>query len=141
MPALNNTRHELFAQELAQGSSKATAYRRAGYAPDRHHACRLATKGHVAQRVAELQQSAAVDTQITLASLVARADELRRLAIEQRQLGAAVAALREIGTLVGLRIDRREVGSPGEFEHLTDEKLAAWIALETTKLAQSGPPD
>src|SRR3954447_21684213 len=130
MPALSRTRHEMFAQELSKGTSKAAAYRRAGYKPDRHHAARLATKGPVAERVRELQQTSAEAAQITVASLIARADALRQLAIEQRQLGAAVAAIREIGTLLGLRIDRREVGSPGEFEHLTDEKLAAWIALQ-----------
>src|SRR5687767_3615979 len=54
MPPLKNARQEIFAQVLAQGTSKTEAYAMAGYRPDRHHAARMATKGHVAQRVAEI---------------------------------------------------------------------------------------
>jgi hypothetical protein len=36
------------------------------------------------------------------------------LAIAEKQFGATVAALQEVGTLAGLRIELREVGRPGE---------------------------
>ena len=71
-----------------------------------------------------------------LAILVARADELRQLAIVNKQISAGVAAVKEIGILTGLRIDRREVGSPGEFDRLTDEELRAFIASVTAKLIE-----
>jgi hypothetical protein len=35
-----------------------------------------------------------------------------------------------------LRIDRREVGSPGEFERPTDDELQRWIAAETARLIE-----
>lgn len=127
MPPLQNTRQEIFAQVVASGTTKSEAYERAGYQPDRHHAARLATKGHVQKRIAEIQQIAVEQTQITVASLVGAADEIRGLAIEHRQLSAGVAAIKEIGILTGLRVDRREVGEPGEFSRLSDEELLKLI--------------
>ena len=44
--------------------------------------------------------------------------------------------MREIGLLTGLRIDRREVGSPGELERLSDAELQDWIASETAMLIE-----
>ena len=68
------------------------------------------------QRIAEIQVGAAQRSQVSVASLVAAADEIRGFAIRDKQHSAAVAAVKEIGILTGLRIDRREVGSPGEFD-------------------------
>jgi hypothetical protein len=67
---------------------------------------------------------------VTVAHLVDDLLELRELAIEHRQISAGVPACKEIGILTGLRIDRREVGSPGEFAALSDEELVAWIEAE-----------
>jgi hypothetical protein len=39
------------------------------------------------------------------------------------QLSAAVTAIKEKGVLFGMRIERSEIGSPGEFEHLSDDEL------------------
>lgn len=134
MPALENARQELFAQTVAQGTSLIEAHEAAGYEPDYGHASRLASNGKVNQRIHELQWSAADLAQVTVASLVARADEARRNATSDKQHSAAVAAIKEIGILTGLRIDRREVGAPGEFERLSDEELKHFIASENAKL-------
>jgi phage terminase small subunit len=134
MAALKNGRQELFAQLLAQGKSKTEAYAMAGYERDRHNAARLTTKDHIAQRVAELQRGAAERVQVTVSDLVSAADEIRELAIRDKQYSAAVGAVKEIGVLTGLRVDRREVGKPGDFEHLSDDELAKWIASESAKL-------
>jgi hypothetical protein len=56
---------------------------------------------------------------ITLEGLIEKASQILDLAIAEKQFSAAVAALQEIGTLAGLRIERREVGGPGEFELLS----------------------
>jgi hypothetical protein len=45
--------------------------------------------------------------------------------MESKQFSAAIAAIREMGVLSGQRIERREIGAPGEFEALTDDKLLA----------------
>ena len=42
-----------------------------------------------------------------------------------KQFSAAIAAIREMGVLSGQRIERREIGAPGEFEALTDDELLA----------------
>ena len=59
MPVLKNARHERFAQNKAKGMSATEAYEKAGYKPSRQHAARLATKGDIVARVAELQGSTA----------------------------------------------------------------------------------
>jgi hypothetical protein len=62
------------------------------------------------------QTNTAVRPAITVEGLIEKASQILDLAIAEKQFGAAVAALQEIGTLSGLRIERREVGRPGEFE-------------------------
>jgi len=44
-------------------------------------------------------------------------------AMEGGQLNAAIAAIKEKGVLSGERIERSEVGPPGEFEALADDEL------------------
>ena len=55
--------------------------------------------------------------------------------MEKGQLSAAVAAIKEKGVLSGKRIERSEVGSPGEFDHLTDDELERALI---ERLAQLG---
>jgi signal-transduction protein with cAMP-binding, CBS, and nucleotidyltransferase domain len=55
MPRLANRRHEWFAYMRAHGRRLEDAYERAGYAPDRGHACRLASRPEVAERITELR--------------------------------------------------------------------------------------
>jgi len=45
--------------------------------------------------------------------------------MEAGQFAAAVAAIREIGVLTGLRIERSERGGPHEFSEMTTEQLVA----------------
>ena len=128
MPPLPNARRELFAQQVAQGTSKTEAYAIAGYSRDDGNASRLTGNHRVKQRIAEIQQRAVERVQMTVGDLVDRADELRQLAIEHKQISAGVAAVKELGILTGLRIDRREVGSPGDFERMSDDELQRFIA-------------
>ena len=70
MTPLRNTRHETFARGLAEGKSISEAYKAAGYKSSRPHASRLATNGNIKGRVAELQDAAATETEITIRSLI-----------------------------------------------------------------------
>ena len=45
------------------------------------------------------------------------------MALKLNQPAAAVAAIREMGVLAGVRIERKEAGKPGDFERLSDEEL------------------
>lgn len=140
MPPLKNARQELFAQEVAKGNTLTAAHESAGYAPNRHNASRLVnTNEHVQRRIREIQQATADVSQITVANLVALADDVRERALTEKQLSAAVGAIKEMGILTGLRIDRREIGKPGEFDRLTDDELRHFIASEQAKLIEIPP--
>lgn len=65
-------------------------------------------------------------SRITLESLLDDLAEDRKLARETKQVSAAIAATQLSAKLVGLLIDRKESGQPGDFSDLTsaDEILA-----------------
>ena len=107
MPALKNPRHETFCQHHAAGKSCDESYRLAGYKPDRHHAARLATYGHIVARIAELQGKAAQRAEVTIDTIAAQLDEDRALAYECKNPSAAVAATVAKAKLFGLMVDRR----------------------------------
>jgi hypothetical protein len=65
------------------------------------------------------QTNTAERVAVTLEGLIEKASQILDLAIAEKQFSAAVVALQEVGTLSGLRIERREVGRPGEFELLS----------------------
>ncbi|MBP2508114.1 hypothetical protein J2855_001749 [Agrobacterium tumefaciens] len=59
MPALKNTRHEMFAQALARGATATDAYSQAGYKGDRTAASRLSTNVNITRRVDEIKNRVA----------------------------------------------------------------------------------
>ena len=105
---LKNTRNEAFARELAKGKTQDEAYEAAGYKPDDGHASRLAGNGRIIARVGELQNKAAERLVVTVASLIAEAEEARKGATEAGQFSAAVAAIKEKGVLAGVRVEKKE---------------------------------
>jgi len=72
MPVLKNHRHELFAQQLAQGKSATEAYKLAGYSGDRTVAARLSTKAHILARKAEILEPAAKKVGVTVERMAER---------------------------------------------------------------------
>jgi phage terminase small subunit len=72
--------------------------------------------------------------QVTAESLVAEVEEVRQRAMESGQLSAAVAAIKEKGVLTGKRIERSELGAPGEFEALSDDELERALAERLSAL-------
>jgi hypothetical protein len=139
MPVLRNPRHERFAQLLAGGKSAKDAYAAAGYKPSDSNGAWLARKEEISSRVAEISNetlereraTAAVAAEravVTRQSLIEKAEAIYQQAKEAGQTAAAVSALKEIGVLSGIRIERSERGAPGEFdwvEKLTVEELRA----------------
>jgi phage terminase small subunit len=77
MPALANTRHEMFCQNLAKGMSDTDAYERAGYVRDDGNACHLSQKPHIRARVQELMEKAGKRAEITAARVL---QEMAKLA-------------------------------------------------------------
>jgi phage terminase small subunit len=106
MPPLSNARHERFAQELARGKTQEQAYIDAGYSPNgaRGASSKLQTIANIAQRVAELQERAAVRVELTLADIIQEIEEARMAALsaETVQASAAVSASKAKAELLGL---------------------------------------
>ena len=138
MPILKNARHELFAQNLANGMSQQDAYTKAGYKGNRFNASDLATKSHIKERVAELQTrnvtKADEITEITTARLLAMAEEARLKAMELGQPASAVTAITAIAKLSGLWVERSEQTTKTvDPTTLTDAELAAIVKGSTAE--------
>jgi hypothetical protein len=63
----------------------------------------------------------------------------RKLALKNRQAPAAVQASMGKARILGLIIDRREVGDPGAFDGFTDEQLVEEAAKRARALGIAGP--
>lgn len=113
MPALDDDREEMLAQELAKGNSQAVAYVNAGYSAKNSRvaasACNRLLKNRVEinERVGELRQLSR--TAKWNAEFVVNIDSLTKLLMEDReqakqlgQISAAVSALREVKSLHAL---------------------------------------
>lgn len=127
MPALENPKHERFAQELAKGRSQAEAYSGAGYAPSEPHASRLASNGKVAGRVAEILTSAAKRTEVTVASITKRLLDIATKGeaySDAPMLSVARASLMDAAKLNGLVVDR-SIKAETTLEELLDSIDAA----------------
>jgi pyruvate-formate lyase len=136
---LKNQRKERFARLLASGRAQNDAYAEAGYKRDAGNSSHLARSDEITSRVQEITTeafereravaAATVErTAITRQTLVERLEAIQKAAEEAGQFSAAVAAAKEISVLLGIRIERREQGGPGEFEwidRLNVEELRA----------------
>jgi hypothetical protein len=106
MPVLKNARHEAFAQALAKGRTADAAYVEAGFKENRHNAAALARREHILTRVAELQSMAAKHTLVTIQSLTDELEEVRAMALAEKQSSAAVAAIMGKAKLHGMVVDK-----------------------------------
>ncbi len=139
---LKNARHELFAQNLAQGMSATEAYAKAGYKPSDQHASRLARNGKVRTRVAFLQGQAAERTVTTIEKITAELEEARQLAKANKDPKAMVAASMGKAKVNGLLVDRKEHtgadGGPIQFDNLTDAQLNAQMVALLAEIGITG---
>ena len=70
MPILSNPKWELYAQELAKGSTADAAYRAAGYAPNPGNATRLKLNEAIVKRIEEILSQAAEKAGVTVERIV-----------------------------------------------------------------------
>lgn len=149
MPILPNPKHEAFAQCMARGISAIESYVQAGYKRNDGNCITLKGRQDVKQRVDELRavagkrivdavakvagdrEKAAVVTMQTLTQMLL---DDRALARSLGQAAAAVSAVKELGILTGVRIERSEVGKPGEFDDMSDADLRRLITDERAAL-------
>lgn len=127
MAALNNQRHERFAQELAQGKSATVAMAVVGYS-DPRNSTRLTKKEEIAARVAELKQMAAERIAVTVEDIARQLDMDREFARQCGSASAAMAATMGKAKLLGLIVHSHEHsgkdGGPIEVERPSNAKLA-----------------
>jgi phage terminase small subunit len=128
MAVLQNAKHERFAQEVAKGASNRDAYEAAGYSVKNEaatdaSASRLLSDARVQARVTEIQERAAVRTEITVASIT---DRLLKIAArgetkdEAPMLSVARAALMDAAKLNGLVVDLSKVDAEVKVRSLAD---------------------
>lgn len=162
MPTLSNPKHERFAQELAKGKTQVEAYEAAGYRDGRRNAHRLGKDEGILGRVAELlDKREAIHAQATASAIkqtgltkewvietlkenVARAMQATPVRLDEDgeavngeytyQGSVANRALELLGKELGMFVDRKEVGRPGEFESMNADQLRDFIAREAAAL-------
>lgn len=124
-------KHALFVRHYRKTGIARRAYLAAGYRPTNQNsldacASRLLSSAKVQARIRELDSQMTERTRITIDTLLRDLAEDRALARETKQVSAAIAATQLSAKLVGLLIDRKESGQPGDFSDLTtaDEILA-----------------
>ena len=109
MPTLENERHELFAQHLAQGKTATEAYSLAGFRAHRGNAARLRADECVRARVLEIQAASASSAEINIASICRELDAAIQVAQGKGQANAMVSAAGLRAKLAGLLTDKIEV--------------------------------
>jgi phage terminase small subunit len=143
VPTLHNPRHEKFVQLLVSGKDATAAYEQAGYKRDDANACHLRQKltgriqeltNDMLERERAAAKAGAERAGITRQGLIAKAEEIRDAAMAANQFSAATAALKEIGVLSGIRIERSERGQPGEFDWVEKLSIEELQALADGKL-------
>jgi hypothetical protein len=147
VPALSNPRYELFAQGLALGKKQDDAYADAGYTRNKGNSSTLKNKPEVQNRVQELLdkragktiEKYAAEVEYTREKLLGYLEEARLFALDCKNPSAAVSATVGMARVLGLIIDRREVGDAGAFDALTDEELVAKAAQQARELGVAGP--
>ena len=145
MAELSNPRHERFAQLLVEGNAADKAYAKAGYKPSRHHASRLATKGNIKARVAELQKRAGEKHDVTMAGVVKNLIDLGDKAAAAGQFGPAIRAQELIGKTIAAFTDV----SRDDSRKMTDEAMVEVIrrlagddaAAKAAKTLRDSRPD
>ena len=159
MPAITNNQHEKFAQALVKGKSHGEAYLAAGYKAKNASvasaaATRLLKKVNIQARVAELQtkaeERAVVDRAWVLKRLVENVDRAMTaipVTTKDGQTGeykyegsVANRALELLGKELGMFVDRKEVGGPGDFERMSDDELDSFIRAQSGALGLGGKP-
>jgi phage terminase small subunit len=139
VPVLENARHERFAQELANGKSAAEAYVLAGYKGNSGNACTLKAYPSIPKRVKEILEArerkhekstekAIEKLALTREWVLARLIENATAAADKKDFSPANRALELLGKEIGMFIDRKESGAPGDFAQLDAAGVRAAIA-------------
>jgi len=157
MPILTNPKHELFAQNVAAGMNATDAYKNSGYNGTTSSAChvasgRLKSRPEVQERVRELLgarevvavkataravERVALSKEFVLEALITNVRKSLQMEPVLDKNGAEIyryegsvanRALELLGRELGMFIDRKEIGTPGEFANLDANSVKLLIA-------------
>lgn len=114
---------KLYVKETARGGTAVDAYRQVytkakGFNCAAAGAWRMLRKPQVASRIMEMRMDIKRKADITFEKILTDYQEALQLARAKGDPGNIIAAAREQAKLVGLLIDRKEVGSAGDFENM-----------------------
>lgn len=133
-------KREAFARAYVECGNASQAYMRAfkcdGFQPSKiaSRATSLLQEESVAALIQELRDKAAKRNDITIDNLTQMLLEDRKLARELGQPSAAISAVRELGKLHGLMIDKVAVSIDKKIADMSDEELESFIVVEATKM-------
>lgn len=139
MPILKNTKREIFAQNIFSGQDNMTAYVNAGYKPNLGNATHMRMIPEVKARIEELLSARLakvdkkVDASIKKAAInrdwvMAKLIENYEQAFLNCDFSPANKALELLGKELGMFIERKETGGPGDFARMNDDELRNFIA-------------
>lgn len=151
MPALSNSRHELFAQEMAKGRTLEEAHTAAGYSGNRKAAWPLSQRLDITGRVAEiLAQRAQIETEatqqavqatgLTKAWVIQQAKDVLAEARTSKEHTPALKAIELLGREVSAFIEKKEIRT-GPLEGVDPDELdriRAEIIAERARRPGSG---
>ncbi len=128
---LRNPRHELYAQGLAAGLTRAESYIKAGFKgklPAIAASCLERNHPNIPKRVSELLKNSAARAELSRKDILDRILEDWGLA---RKLGQTASALKA-AELYGREVhkmftERKEIGGPGDFDNKTEAELREMI--------------
>lgn len=149
MPALSNSRHELFAQEMAKGKTLEEAHTAAGYSGNRKAAWPLSRRLDITGRVEELlSQRAQIETEatqqavqatgLTKAWVIQQAKDVYVEACKDRQHQPALKALELLGREVGAFIERKEIRTGPLEDAVADELEQLHKAIIAERAGRAG---
>lgn len=138
-----NPRQQRFVAEYVKTGVAAQAYIAAGYQVTTRwaldtNASRLLRHAQVKAAIRQKRQQMLKRSDVTIEKLLQDVEDARKLAMAGGQPSAAVSASQLQGKLVGLLIDRKESGAPGDFTGLaTPEQIVEAIRAELGEDAAS----
>ncbi|SRR5216684_4769117 len=118
---LGNSRHELYAQGLFQGKTSIQAFGDAGFVRNANNASRLRANEKVIARLAELHARTVLSINISENWILEQLLDVVFIAksMEKPDLTNANRALNLIGLHIGMFVERKEIGRPGDFDGLS----------------------
>lgn len=121
---LRNPQHELYAQGRVSGLSKEEAYKQAGFTGGRRSMSAIESRPEVQARMKQLLDNAARRAELSRKDILDRVFQDWELSRKLGQMSAALKAGHMLGSeLHKMFVDRKEIGSAGDFDAKSEEEL------------------